>query len=241
MDKEKIYNKIRKLLSLANSSNQHEAELAMQKANELMQEHQILMSEVILEQTTAENVISGNKIRVSETYRSFVRDIGAAAGLIFDAHVVRIMGEQTDFFYVGMKEDILMAENLFNYLFKSWKSIVSADTREWRAYRDPSQYEVKQYKISHGQGFSQALLIRAQKLAKERKDAVSKSATTGTQLVVLKDQLVKAYLDEKTRPIKESYKQQHGGYSQGRKRGEEIPLGGAVEKTSNRITDKNIR
>lgn len=43
---EKIIAKLRKLLALSQSSNQHEAEAALAKANELMTQHQIQMSDV---------------------------------------------------------------------------------------------------------------------------------------------------------------------------------------------------
>lgn len=226
-NKEKLVDRIRKLLALSKSSNVHEAELAMSKVNELLTTHQIAMSEVLMEDVKTNGVNFGSSRKVSETYRSFVKQMAQAAGHIFDCGVVGT-GVQGGYAFVGTKEDILASEILFDYLFASWKSIVSFDTKQWkeRMY-ETRQYEVKQYKIGHGQGFSIAVHRRAHELVKQRKSQV---AASGTSLIVLKDQLVKDFIKDNTVNARGSYKFQHTGFHEGKARGEAIPLSGALTK-----------
>jgi hypothetical protein len=46
-DRSKLIERLKKLFALGQSTNQHEAELAMAKANEIMTEHQITHQSVI--------------------------------------------------------------------------------------------------------------------------------------------------------------------------------------------------
>lgn len=240
MADEKILERIRKLLALSKSSNVHEAELAMQKVNELLAQYQIEMSEVLIKEAETSKAMAGSDKEVSETYRSFVRDIARAAANIFDTSVVKTHS-QAGFFFVGLKEDIAASEILFDYLFESWKSIVAHDTAEWKKEtffytKQIPQYEVKKYKIGHGQGFSTNVLIRAQRLARERKAKVAVS--TSNALVVVKQALIKDYLDAHTRPGRgRAYTQQNAGYGTGLKRGKEIPLSGALTQDKKRIEE----
>lgn len=225
--------KIKKLLALSTSPNVHEAEAAMQKANDLMTEHQIAMSDVLLEDLNKTVTASEGKIiKVSETYRSFIRSIGNSAGKLFDATTVGgYMRGQAAFIYIGLPEDIKHSELLFHYLFDSWLSIVKEDHKKWKAiFSCVSQYESKKYKIAHGQGFAQALSGRAYTLVQARKQAVKQA--TGTALIIRKDQLIIDYLDEFTVNSKKSYKEYYNsGRPQGYMRGQEIPLAGAITET----------
>lgn len=237
-DKQALTEKIRKLLALSESPNQHEAEQAMAKASALMEEHQIEMSTVLVEELQGAKAHEGKIIRVSETYRSFVRLIAKASAKIFDVADIGI-GEQSAVYFVGTKEDVALAEALFTYLFDSWKSIVKVDCSQWKEeYSDgyweesqPRQYEVKKYKIAHGQGFADAVWSRAYNLSVERQEEVKASSATGTELIVLKDQLIETFIEENCTTTYTKYKDQHGdGHSEGRIAGENIPLGGGIEE-----------
>lgn len=235
-DKQALTETIRKLLALSESPNQHEAEQAMAKASALMKAHQIEMSAVLVNKLQGAKAHAGKTIRVSETYRSFVRRIAKAAAEIFDVADIGT-GEQSAVYFIGTKEDVTLAEALFVYLFESWKSIVSKDCKRWKEeYSDgyweesqPRQYEVKKYKISHGQGFANAVYDRAYDLSIERQEEVKASSTTGKELIVLKDQLVKTFIEENCTKTFTKYKNQHGdGHLEGQIAGENIPLSGGI-------------
>ena len=78
---------------------------------------------------------------------------------------------------------------LFDHLWRSWQSIVRQDVKRWKddLYLPPRQYDVKKFKMGHGQGYTNAIFYRAQRLARRRKEAVQASSSTGRELVVLKD------------------------------------------------------
>jgi hypothetical protein len=226
-DKDKIIEKIRKLLALSKSDNVHEAQLALTRANEMMTEHQLHMSQIDIDKMKDSRLFEGQVVKVSETYRSFMRDIAKAAGRIFDAQEIGT-GKQSEIYYVGQKEDVSNANILFSHLFESWRSICSRDTKKWKEqHYEASQYEVKKYQISHGQGFASAVLTRATALASTRKSAV-KTTAAGTALVVLKDQLIQQWVDDNTKSRKHTYKAQSGGYREGYKAGQQINLGTAI-------------
>lgn len=228
-NKDKLIDKIRKLLALSKSPNQHEAEAAMAKVNELITEHQISMSEIGQQQTIRSGIEEGQTVKESKTYRSFVKDIAKAAGMIFDCEVIGA-GEQSAFFFVGLKEDILLAQELNRYLFDSWKAIVANDTAEWKSqyFYAPRQYEVKKYKIGHGQGFGDALILRAKALVKKRKDLL-KASTPGTALVIMKQEMIKDFKSKQGYVNARGFKLQGSGYEDGKERGKNIPLGGAID------------
>lgn len=62
---EKIIDKIKKLLSLATSDNEHEARMAAEKANEILLRHNISMSQVEASEEDFENTILEEKSRLS--------------------------------------------------------------------------------------------------------------------------------------------------------------------------------
>lgn len=227
-DREKLLERIRKLLALSKSSNIHEAELAMAKVNELLTEHQIAMSDVLIKEVSTMKAVKGNHHRVSETYRSFIATIAIAAGTLFDTRV--LTQGQSGIRFVGLPEDITASEIMFDYLFDSWKSIVAHDTRKYKE-QFPSyalgQYDIKKYKIGHGQGFSHTVNSRAAQLAYERKKSVA--ASTGNQLVVLKHQLIEDVIKD-IPEANNRYKIQGIGFREGVERGKAIPLSGALTK-----------
>ena len=196
--KQALTETIRKLLALSESPNQHEAEAAMGKASALMQEHQIEMSAVLVEELQGAKAHAGKIIRVSETYRSFVRRIAKAAAEIFDVADIGT-GEQSAVYFIGTKEDVTLAEALFVYLFESWKSIVAVDCHSWKTeyYTAllPLHDEVKTDKIAQGQGFEDAGWKRAYDLSIERQEEVKAYSATGKELIVLKDQLLKTFIE----------------------------------------------
>lgn len=223
MDKELLADKIRKLLALSKSPNKNEAEAALAKVNELLAKYQIAMCDVLVEEAKQDGVHKGKVVSVSETYRSFVCTIAAAAGKMFDVKDIGT-GEQSTFYYIGQPEDIKHAEILFHHLFETWKSIVSRDTAAWKNtfYREPAQYAVKKYKIGHGQGFADAIWVRVCELVRQRQEELKKTAT-GTQLVVLKDQLIRTWVAENTVSSR-AHKPQFSGYAEGRAAGYKIPI-----------------
>jgi hypothetical protein len=83
-DADRILDRIRKLLALAGSSNQHEAEIAMRKAHELMLRHNI-------EATAARNERSYEVRHLGDPYKRGTRVDAEVAGLLSEFFFVKVI------------------------------------------------------------------------------------------------------------------------------------------------------
>lgn len=239
-ERQKLIERIQKLLALSKSENQHEAELATQRASELMEKYQIDMAEAALSEAQSEQVeheyydVPGLKMK----YVWVVRLAWAAAKL-YDAEVLmpRTL-HKTTIHWIGYKSDIEMAKTTFEHLYRSWITFVERDLlAEKRRFAEFSgswkPRDTMKFKQGHGQGYAISLLSRAEQLAKERKNHVKASGSTGTALVVVKDTAV---MDEvNRRKGKRNGKETTGsgaGYHAGRQAGNTVALGGNLQKQS---------
>lgn len=237
VEREKLIDKLRKLFALGASSNQHEAELAMAKAAELMREHQISAIEIDLKeagQVSEEDVVvaKGNGVR------HFVYMMARAAAIMFDGEVSILLGSRSALRFIGTKNDIEAMKMIFTHLFASWKAIVEHDLREAKRFAESpfAPRDTMRYKHGHGVGFSTAVLGRARVLQAERRASVSTKSATGRDLVVVKDQALAAHIRGKyharqTNPSPGSM----SGAIDGASRGSSIPLHGAVEQREARL------
>lgn len=121
-----IVERVKKLLALAKSSNEHEAALAMQKASELMLEHGI--------KEITGDVIEG---QVTDKDKKWVGVLGRAAGTLYGVTPMFIRG--TDRFrFIGRPENILAAETTLDWLIEQVEFFYKAALpkgaeQSWRA------------------------------------------------------------------------------------------------------------
>lgn len=244
-DKEKLLEKLKKLFALGNSPNQHEAEAALAKANQLMQEHQISMSDVDVHDMG--NVEQGDTLYVREagSARHWVYQLADAAARLFDGRAIdNSTTESFGFRFVGTPTDMQAMRMMFEHLWKSWMSIVEADLRSEKDrvrkltigdfYWPPAT--TMKYKHGHGTGFAQAIGNRVYALVKARQQEVNKTAT-GRELVVVKGQQLKEWMDRHTTTGRSSggSSGSSAGQNAGRAAGEKVPLGGGIGGTSQQL------
>lgn len=119
----KIIEKIQKLLSLSESSNEHEAEVAMLKAQELLAKYKLSIKEV------KEYKKYNSKIQEKATDITFTKAKWKAqlAGVISDNfgcyHYFRRKGTNTIVFF-GREEDVIVCNLVLNYAVDSVYSVV---------------------------------------------------------------------------------------------------------------------
>ena len=226
-DKEKLLEKLQKLFALSKSDNQHEAELALAKANKLMEEHQIGMSEVDLFEDGGS--ITENDVTIDgvKPYMKNIMVLSNAAAKFYNAKAVRMMVGHTPgvkLRFYGTPTDILAAKETFNYLLNSWKSISEHDMKI-TGYRG----HAKIFKNSHFFGFALAIEERVKELVAQRD--INVKAATGRSLVVVKDAALNDYLKNiKMQTVKTAPKRFfRSAYSAGQISGQNIPLSGAIE------------
>lgn len=239
-DKSDIIDKIKKLLALSKSENQHEAELAAKRASDLMQKYQI--DSAVVEASS----IKSGKERVADVHFTvpdlrmkyqWVVTLGSAAAALFDGEILvnrRLHG--TGFVFVGFKSEIPMMEQMFLHLYHSWKGFVERDLESAKAAHfaitdapwTPSK--TMKFKHGHGQGYADALYWRCIAIAKERNAKIEQANVSCTALVLVrKDALVEWKQQKGIRTVR--LKQTQGssnGRAYGERAGSKVALGGAI-------------
>lgn len=236
-DRDKMLDKLRKLFALGNSPNQHEAEAALRKASEIMQEYQISHADIDMREMGG--IERGEEVIVANAggSRHFVWVLGNASAKLFDGAAIHcgVDGEMRMQF-VGTRQDIPAMKMMFEHLWKSWLSIADADLRrEKQRVKDItigefywSPASTMKYKHGHGVGFAHAINTRVDQIVALRRKEVSKTVT-GRDLVVVKGQQLQNWMDRNTtKKGGGSSGGSHAGRNAGYAAGERIPLGGAV-------------
>ncbi|MDD2850900.1 MAG: DUF2786 domain-containing protein [Desulfuromonadaceae bacterium] len=118
-----VIEKIRKLLALANSCNEHEAALAASHAQRLLSEHNLAMADIESEQKPQ----SADKVEatVSKTLPKWVRYLSAGVCTAFDCQAIHhpALGKMT---FIGVGADVQVAAYTFAYLDKTVRKLCSS-------------------------------------------------------------------------------------------------------------------
>ena len=122
MEANPIIEKIRKLLALANSSNEHEAALAAAHAQRLLSEHNLAMADIESEQKPQ----SADKVeaQVSKVLPKWVRHLIYGVCITFDCQAIHhpATGKMT---FIGVGADVQIAAYTFAYLDKTVRRLCS--------------------------------------------------------------------------------------------------------------------
>lgn len=224
-DKSKLIDKIKKLLALSQSSNMHEASIALQKAQELMQEHQISNIHLIPEETMTHSPLEQN---IVGQHYIWAKTLAYACAKMFDCTTLNYQREET-FRFIGEEHNIYCAQTLFWHLFKTWKTLCNLD------YKRDKPADRKLYRKSHGLGYAAEVWRRVKALTEKRHENIVKS--TGTDLVVVTDSKLSDYVDNnfQTREVKSrALTTSSSGLMQGTLAGKKVNLTNPIEK-------KNVR
>lgn len=240
-EKKAIVAKIEKLLRLSKSSNQHEAELALKRANELMEKHQIDAAAV----ETAD-IQSGADAVTEEMYTvkdqkmklMWIETLANACASLFDGLIlVNKQLHGTTFRFVGFKSDIPMMKAMFEHLYASWFGICELDLGAAKIRNDRLGTTVWQpkhtmkFKAGHGLGYAQALSKRCSALAEERKAKVAAVSNTCSALVLVRGDAITKW--ETSHGIRRIKRKASIGSSDGRlagfASGMSVPMGGALK------------
>lgn len=122
METSPVIEKIRKLLALANSSNEHEAALAAAHAQRLLAEHNLAIADIETEQKSqaAEKV----EATVAKTLPKWVRHLSAGVSAAFDCQAIHhpALGRMT---FIGVGADVQVAVYTFTYLDRTVRKLCS--------------------------------------------------------------------------------------------------------------------
>lgn len=118
-----IIEKIKKLLALANSSNEHEAALAASHAQRLLSEHNLAMADI--ESSVKPDKADTVEAQVSKTLPKWVRHLSAGVSTAFDCRSVHYpsTGKLT---FIGVGADVQIAAYTFAYLNRTIRRLCSS-------------------------------------------------------------------------------------------------------------------
>ena len=208
----KIVDKIRKLLALSESSNEHEAKLAMLKAQELLAKHKM----------TLKDVENADKVEVKRHYTDVTftkaKWKGRLASIIadnFGCYVFYSTRNTHRIVFLGKEEDVLVCEIVLSYAIDCIDSSVARLRREY--YKD--QMSARGLESDYAMGFLDGLESSFDK---------QKSDNQEWGLVLVKDEIVvKSYEDmtfTRTVYTDEKFKGHDEAYTQGVKDGEKFSI-----------------
>lgn len=179
--REKIIDRIRKLLAVANGTNfEGEAATAMRMAKGYLKSYGLDMSDVELQQDVHASMGKGNVNRVGRLHTWEKMLANCCAELCDTRVVVMPVGDLWTLMYIGMKQDVELSVILFEDFSAKLKLIAV------------SKYASLYDRYRYLEGITCRLVDRANELSAEAK---SDTPTYGA-LVVVKDHEIQDYMDQ---------------------------------------------
>jgi hypothetical protein len=189
-----ILDKVRKLLSLAQSSNEHEASLAMQKVNEFIRKYNIKRIEEHKKSKYIYKVLTHNKKRI-ENYQRHI------CSILMDYFFVEIVFTYTydarncetyrAFEILGTHENVLMAEYVYFFLLNQLKFL-------WIVYQKQTRYPASK-KRSYWLGVLEGFREKLDRIEKRRQPGARMNATrkTTSALVCAADKKLSRFMQSR--------------------------------------------
>lgn len=109
---EAIISRIRKLLALSGSPNEHEAALAAAKAQELLSQYNLTLSEIDIKQSG----VTSSEVKITTRTPLWVWELSSGVASSFDCGVYK-KGDKVVF--IGMEKDSEVASWMFKYLYET--------------------------------------------------------------------------------------------------------------------------
>jgi Protein of unknown function (DUF2786) len=222
--REKIVDRVKKLLSMTRSDNENEAAMALAAATKLMTDYQIELDEI--DPNPSDGLVVETE-RVPNGEYWLIRLADSAARL-YDCRAAFTKGSPLWLHFYGTPVDVAVARQTFWYIYRTWQTIVDRELKSLRIAKDNRD--------DHGRGFTDAIRYRVSALIEERA-AIVKSKT-GRDIVVSKRTATEAFFKSKVGgkgaplpPIKD-----HRVHAQGAMAGQEVQfesqIGGKCDTSS---------
>jgi hypothetical protein len=177
-NKEKVIDRIRKLLALSTSPNENEAASAAQKAQSLLAEYNLELGDVV--EKKKEQFKVGTPVAVPSSFKyPWVWRLGQAVAKLYfcDHYVVRYQKEDRHTF-VGADHNIMVAQMMFVYLYQT------VDRLAKQGAKSVPEHERSPYRTSFRNTCTIRLCTRIRDMIEEAKRGEAKSST-GTNLPAL--------------------------------------------------------
>ncbi len=180
-----IIEKIKKLLALANSSNEHEAALAAGHAQRLLAEHNLAMADI--EASHKPNKADRVETAVAKTLPKWLRLLSAGVSTAFDCQAIHhpATGRMT---FIGVGADVQIAAYTFSYLERTVRKLCSTYMKQNVSSAIPNRHR----ELMRQSYYLGAVSIITTRL---REQKVQTPVTTGA-LVPVKEGLIRQAMNE---------------------------------------------
>jgi len=202
----KIIDKIRKLLALGGSPNEHEAALATSKAHQLLNEYNLSLDELEAKQ------IQEAKFTMGKNFSKWRINLAHAVSDGFGTKIYLIRGMKyhpAQIVFVGTTVDSEVALYVFEYLNQATEKLIKIFCRTHRRQRradgvkalaafgpDVKLPRFKAPANSYAFGIVKTLREKIEEFCR-KPEVVMAEPTTGLELIALKDKAIDLFLKEK--------------------------------------------
>jgi hypothetical protein len=228
LDNSAIIEKIRKLLALSNSANEHEAALAAGHAQRLLSEHNLAMADIKAVNTpnTADKVDTS----VSKTLPKWMRHLSAGVSSAFDCQAIHhpATGKMT---FIGVGADAQVAAYTFTYLDRTVRKLCSGYMKQQVC----STISNRSRELMRQSYYLGAVSTISARLGEQK---ASTPVTTGA-LVPLKEALIRQAMNEigRIRTVRSRRSYIHSdAYFKGQDDGRQVGINQGIEQERSPLT-----
>jgi len=208
IDKDKLISTVKKLLALAQSPNKAEAELAAQRAYELLEKYNLEMPTDIKEDLTITEVT----LKEGRTLKKWYQYLAIVVAELYFCQILTCYNyDKTSYrlILVGRPHNVTICQSIFDYIYK-------AILREARSIR-------KNAKTKYRESFKYGMASEIAQRLRAKKKSISNE---GNALIISESALIDEYLKPKgikTVPFKNKLNHQQG-FSEGLAAGSKVSL-----------------
>ena len=223
MDDVRIKEKIRKLIQMTKSANQHEAAIAAAKVQQMLSEHNLTMEVVQL--NTATMCAQESKCKTRQALEDWAYILAGKTSKAFDCDFYhdRSFGYTV---FIGVGVDSEICSWMYGYLYKTLLKLASEHLRS----KECRRLRAKKSIYAAGEAFLRgAVSIIADRLQNQKKDS---PVTPGT-LVISKSSIIKEAMppDLRTKKISTHSLMREGDWFAGRQSGAGVSLSTPISNT----------
>lgn len=192
----KIIEKLKKLLALSASDNENEAELAMNKAEEIMRKHNLSVQDVAMDGSGA-NIESAVVYGQTKSVQKWERSLGNSIARAFDGQAVLARarnGHNWQFTFIAGKTDLVIIVDLFERLRRTIRRMSAEYVAANRSPYISPRTQHNSYRI----GVVTTVRDRLEQIRHNSRpdDFRNPCGLTGKELLVVKDKAVRQHMEE---------------------------------------------
>jgi len=237
---QKIIEKLQKLLALSGSDNEHEADMAMRKAEELMREHNLSVADVALNGSGA-HVNSADVVGLTKSSQKWEMFLGTSIAKTFNGAAIRCRSAQGwKFTFVAGRTDLELIVDLYERLRRTIRRMSDAYVS---SSAHPGLVAPRTLHNSYRLGMIPIISKRLKQLQENtapKDDTRNTYGMTGRELMIVKDRAVEQRVNKLFPRVKTTHAKassvEGSAYRQGQNDGRNVSLHRSVHGSHGPVT-----